>query len=452
MRVFFLNPLRFGTSRGYDLTDQQDWFEIIKIIALFAGPVSNYLQYWRPLTQEMLKIQTPIGDELRVKFNSVQIVNKRDDPYGKRTTVWSCEVGEIEQLDPNGEKTEVDPRYKPDEGEVFVIKASWLLPHLADHEKAVYQHIEEGDRQEYELNGFTRDPDISIPAFLGSVINSESAAETLGPIGLSQWKTRSSPVNAVNAESTPEDARFSVFATKCFKAETILGMTLSLVDLIIVYRKLFKTLKYLAKRGVHYRDMNLGNILRDILTGRRCLVADFDFARIGMARRGDPARKETQPWEMSLDDCISGNLTFMSTWVQEGRVKKQIYQEIEQLVVDAHATLASFEPGTQNYADATSELEERQEDLKEAKKKMTPTSHRYIDDCESALYTLLWLVSVAPFEICEVPISWSFGSQVADAQRRKTGRPIPKNILVLHELNIKNLVWDKAIPGVSSLA
>ena len=391
--------MRFGTSRGYDLSEPEDWVEIIKIVALFSGPVSSYFKYWRPTVQETLKIETLCGRELRVTFNTVQILDKRFDPYGRRTTVWSCEVKDVKQFDGDGEETQVDPRFKPGSSEIFVIKASWLLPQFAHHEQAVYKHIEEDDQREHKQNGFQRDPEVAIPVFIGTVIDSDLAEKTLGPTPLKEWRTMSHTITPEDPESSLEHARLTVFATKCFKAGTIIGTTLPLASLITVYRKLFKTLKYLARRGIHYRDINLGNVLRDILTGTRSLLVNFDFARIGMTRRGDSALNESQPWETSMDDCVSGNLKFMSTFVQQGRqkiaqyhVQQQAVQAVRQNIKKQESTSVKTPKQKKREADLT-----RQEQLlQDLKDEMQSTAHRYIDDCESAMYTLLWLVSLAP--------------------------------------------------------
>jgi hypothetical protein len=410
LRIVFINTERFGTSRGYDLSDPEDWIDVVKIIALFCGSISNYFPFWTPHELEQITMETLEGDTLLVKLEDIEILDRRFDPYGRRTTVWSGKVKNIKQLDRNGKEKEVDPRYVPTEDEVFVIKASWLLSYLAEHEKNVYRHIEEQDKKE----GRDRDPEVSIPVFIGTVTTSEKAAETLGNPDLANWKTRDFPVNPTQPESSKEHACLSIFATNFFKTMTILGATISMVKLITVYRKLFKTLKYLAQRGVHYRDLNLGNILRDILTQERCLLTDFDFARIGMQRRGDPQKGDLQPWETSKDDCISGNPIFMSSFVQEGVKNKDTLERHEKFLLQAKQGLDQAKrQEEEKLLDATSSLLDRdaaalrrrkaeesvskwESNVEQAKARLTPNAHRYIDDCETAVYTLLWLVST-PF-------------------------------------------------------
>jgi hypothetical protein len=465
LRIVFINTERFGTSRGYDLSDPEDWIDVVKIIALFCGPISNYFPFWTPHELELITMETLEGDTLLVRLEDIEILGRRFDPYGRRTTVWSGKVNNIKQLDRNGkEKEEVDPRYVPTEDEVFVIKASWLLSYLAEHEKNVYRHIEEQDKKE----GRDRDPEVSIPVFIGTVTTSEKAAETLGNPDLANWKTRDFPVNPTQPESSKEHACLSIFATKCFKVMTILGATISMVKLITVYRKLFKTLKYLAQRGVHYRDLNLGNILRDILTQERCLLTDFDFARIGMQRRGDPQKGDLQPWETSQDDCISGNPIFMSSFVQEGVKNKDTLERHEGFLLQAKQGLKEAKRQEQEkLLDATSSLLDRdaaalrrhkaeesvskwKSKVEEAKARLTPNAHRYIDDCESAVYTLLWLVSTPFFSILSATDLVSLRLKVADHQRKNAGIPVPSSLERLDDLDIKKEVWQESLEAVSS--
>jgi hypothetical protein len=417
LRIVFINTERFGTSRGYDLSDPEDWIDVVKIIALFCGPISNYFPFWAPHELELITMETLEGDTLLVRLEHVEILDRRFDPYGRRTTVWCGEVKMIKQLDRNGKEKQVDPRYLTDEDEVIVIKASWLLSYLAEHEKDVYRHIEEGDKKELEETGRERDPEISIPVFMGTIKTSERAAETLGYPDLADWKTRKFPVNTTQPESREEHACLSIFATKCFKAVTILGASISIAKLVTVYRKLFKTLRYLARRGIHYRDMNLGNILRDLLTQERCLLTDFDFARIEMQRRGHPRGEHLHFWETSKDDCVSGNALFMSSYVQEGVAKKEalerqerITPELRQQLQRAEAALeeqkllkqsAIHDPTIDDQIEALGETcKDLEKNVAQGEKEeqryrdmMRPTAHRYLDDCESAIYTLLWIVS-----------------------------------------------------------
>jgi hypothetical protein len=48
LRLVRLTIQSFGTSRGFDLEDQNDHLEIIKIIALFTGPVHHFMPHWGP--------------------------------------------------------------------------------------------------------------------------------------------------------------------------------------------------------------------------------------------------------------------------------------------------------------------------------------------------------------------------------------------------------------------
>ena len=105
LRIVFINTEHFGTSRGYDLSDPEDWIDVVKIIALFCGPISNYFPFWAPHELELITMETLEGDTLLVRLEHVEILDRRFDPYGRRTTVWCGEVKMIKQLDRNGKET-----------------------------------------------------------------------------------------------------------------------------------------------------------------------------------------------------------------------------------------------------------------------------------------------------------------------------------------------------------
>ena len=105
LRIVSINTERFGTSRGYDLSDPEDWIDVVKIIALFSGPISNYFPFWAPHELEVIIMETLEGDTLLVRLEHVEILDRRFDPYGRRTTVWCGEVKMIKQLDRNGKET-----------------------------------------------------------------------------------------------------------------------------------------------------------------------------------------------------------------------------------------------------------------------------------------------------------------------------------------------------------
>ena len=251
-----------------------------------------------------------------LELKDVGLLDSRFDMFGRRTAVWSAGIAKIQSLSEDHQPPIVDLK----DNEQLVIKTSWHIPRLRHHEHNVYRHIERKEKELKEQEGFERDPEVEIPSLVGMMSDKHHDTESLACIGdrpLSQWKTRPVRMNPLKRDGDTEYAQFTILITKCRRAVPIGRLGWSEWELIEIYRKLFKNLKHLALLGVHYRDLNMGNILCDA-SKQFCLLADLDFARIGKLRRGEIDNNNPATMlETSLDDCVSGNRLFMSGHVQD---------------------------------------------------------------------------------------------------------------------------------------
>lgn len=404
MRVWYMNPQRYGSTRGFSLEEPEDYFDIVKIVALFSGPVSNYLPHWKPVAgpQGRMAMKTAEGEPFLMELVDVEPIDTRYDPYGRRTAVWSAGLANVSAID--GGKNSKIPEIHLKKGEHLVIKTSWNLPHLRNHEQHVYQHIAKVEKELHAESGFKRDPEVAIPELVGTLLlEVEDSSRRLPCIGdkhLANWSTRLVPVDPLRADPQCEKEQvfFTVLVTKCRRAKPITHWQLSERQEAEIYRRLFLNLKHLAMLGVHYRDLNMGNILCDPRS-RICLLADFDFARIENRRRGE-AERESEIWQTSLDDCVSGNLLFMSRHVQHSRQRNIEWSNAQQAL---ESTLANHEAemsGLTDEADRQDAKESfdyarkyQQLRIDDVQKQLAEHHHHFVDDLESAIYTWLWLAS-----------------------------------------------------------
>lgn len=326
-----------------------------------------------------------------LELSNIKLLDSRKDRFGRRTAVWSADAaGNDETL----------PFPYDREREQLVIKGSWQIEKLCEHEHDVYEHIA---KREKELC-LTRDPDIHIPIVVGRLAATDETGEDPLVGGGNQpanhplvdWKTRSTRKDTMANGGKMEHAKYTVLVTKCFRAQSIGQVRLTPLQLIIVYRKFFKILEYLAQLGIHYRDVSMGNVLVDTdPVSPRCLLADFDFSRIEMRRRG--SHDDSDPLETSLDDCVSGTRLFWS------RHTEAAFQDYAALTKNS-AQLKAAERALEKAKGATQRDEVRirshvasvknwAKEQKKLEEGIIQRQHRYIDDLESAFYTLLYYVS-----------------------------------------------------------
>jgi serine/threonine protein kinase len=394
LRGHFLSPQRFGNTRGFSMENEEDYLDIVKMVALFSGPVGNFMPRWGPKAGDTILIRTPKKCDVHVTLDKVSLLESRFGPYGRRTTVWQAEA---KLSKGKGEKGSHGVNIAP--GEVLIIKASWLLSRLARWEATVYEHIAEKEAERFKLTGVKRDPDIGLPEFIGQVIDA-SQTESLGPYHLSQWESRQVPKRNIPGKSM-ERACASIFVTKCFPARTIDRANLSLTQLAKIYLGLFKTLNYLAALGVHYRDLNLGNILYELSSGTRCLLTDFDSARLNLRSRGDLDLDEQQnkAWDISIDDAMSGNVLFQS---RSAHAARECCDRLEVAIfakVQAEANLekvqAEKDPSAKMIIVRKGNLKRAVKSVDDLVNELRGHRHRYLDDLESAIYTMLWVVGLS---------------------------------------------------------
>jgi hypothetical protein len=438
--------MRYGSTRGFSLDNPEHFSDIVKIFALFSGPVSNYLPRWKPRAGPRGRLAMVTSEEIpfSLELEDVRLIDSRSDIFGKRTAVWSVGINRTLPLEQGQEPCKINLK----EDEHLVIKASWHIPRFRHHEHNVYKHIEQRERELKEQKGFERDPEVEIPSLVGMMSDEHHDTESLVCIGdqpLSQWKTRPVRINPLKRDGDTEYAQFTILITKCRRAVPIGRLDWNEWELIEIYRKLFKNLKHLALLGVHYRDLNMGNILCDA-SKQFCLLADLDFARMGNRRRGEIDNNNPATMlETSIDDCVTGNLLFMPIHVQDSLVRRERLALDRLALADAERRLeAKITRGAPGYLLAIfdARIEELRKEVSKIEQEMEQNQHRYMDDLESAMYTMFWLVR---YRLRAILVYWltAFEFQAAEKSASSDGLicgPLPP-FAAMNDRNTKNLIW-----------
>jgi hypothetical protein len=156
---------------------------------------------------------------------------------------------------------------------------------------------------------------------------------------------------------------------------------LTLADVCEIYQGVFGQLWYGAEKGVHFRDVSPGNILWRLLPdGRKVgFLIDYGNARFENERRDKSSPADTGKG-VCEDDLRSGTEPFLCVAVMEASKAMDACRTKE---------LAIADQGDQDLDP------EDAEELAAYELELLVNRHRYIDDLETALYNLLWHVSLS---------------------------------------------------------
>jgi hypothetical protein len=370
LRLWHADCTRYGTSAGYSFANREDYEKIMDIVAFLSGPAHSLLEQWKPpRADSAIAIRSVDGNLHRYEVIEIEQVSSTSQIWGPRTAVWVATVQPLSQgcfLPPNGQEMRL------------VIKSTWVEKHLHSHELDVLHWIQN------QKESLVPEPEVepNLPLPIGFV-----QGETEGGIDIQDWF------------ASDDQTRMSIIATFSMPAVP-LGKDINVHTLFSIYRNLFETLDFLSRCGVHYRDLNTGNILRTIAHGpQQCVLVDFGHARILKSRRGrlEDIKRPPEPWEVNRDDCRSANEYFMCRRIHkmslllehhDAYVKDYAGQKkrIEERMLTADE--ADVERLQGRLAKMTANIASHLEELEKAS-----YNHRYVDDWESAIYTMLYQVS-----------------------------------------------------------
>jgi hypothetical protein len=255
----------------------------------------------------------------------------------------------------------------PHESLPLVIKSTWLPERLYDHELEILGHIDRA-RNRCLANG-TSVPLLPFP--VGHAINTISGSK----VRLDGWRTADG------------HTRNTTMVTFCETGRHVDQDLPTLRTHVRLHRSLTQTLGWLAKNGIHYRDLNSGNVLRN--DAGKCVLIDFGNARYRKRPRGQTRDQATEPLALSWDDARSGTFMFMSRRIHALTIKAIMYKEAEAKYeierLKLKDTDASF------WSSRIRKIDGRKQQLEQKLQQMKDihNQHCYIDEAESQLYLMM---------------------------------------------------------------
>jgi serine/threonine protein kinase len=159
-----------------------------------------------------------------------------------------------------------------------------------------------------------------------------------------------------------------------------------------LHRSLTQTLGWLAEHGIHYRDLNNGNVLRNA-TGE-CVLIDFGNARYLRRPRGQTNQDGSEEVHISFDDARSGTLMFMSRRIHELTNLDIAYKKL-QAQYEANLRQLHTIDDLQYRAVKQRQCTSQQKQLVKKQNQMSKIyhEHRYADDAESQFFLGMQQVS-----------------------------------------------------------
>lgn len=395
LRFWTVGPRGYSSSRLINLEIPSHYDLLIEWIVFCIGLPDRVLPRWEPSSPMKMtrtsgegkgELQSSEDLQWRPKPSSNGgsvgngLLDARLEPIGNRTAVWAGEL-------------------VPDKAVPIpvIIKACWLIQGLAAVEYNVLDYLERPTRSKafprptepvYRKKWVKAIPDRefirgNIPKLYGKVKFTSDEERLLGP-------SVNASVPPIEARPEPFPVILSIIIMKGRPAIVLSSISrLTTRQLIRIFIDVVKILQYVSCHGVHYRDLNLGNIMvvptytsSNELIYRGVLV-DFGNAVYAGTRRLAATSIEAQAAACD-DDGRSANAYFMSSNAHQCQQLAEAYQK-------AKNDLAETDKAVKDYA-------RRKGVAKAASKKLkNHRLHRYIDDLESLIYCMSFEVRLEPF-------------------------------------------------------
>jgi hypothetical protein len=299
-------------------------------------------------------------DKNRIATNKellVHLLDARAAIWGRRTAVWRTMASLRAEAPPVS----------------VILKSAWLPPRLVHYELKMLHRM-----NETSTSPLLAANDPIVPPLIRSSVPIPVGMVDL-PNSTIPWVTNERL--CLGDEFSEKTLEFSVFAMQGPVGRRVDADidNLSLRDVSAIYLGAMQALFLASSHNVHFRDLNLGNIVsaRSPSGELYGFLIDYGNSRYKNERK-DPLRDQTSSEIKNLcqDDRRSGNTTFLCTSVAKAVQQFDAYKGFEQYFQD------EIPAGLRN------------------------APHRYIDDLESILYCLLyqvsrvivcWLVTVSSF-------------------------------------------------------
>lgn len=382
VRLWRFEANRYAVTRGFSVHHDDDLTDILRVVLLCLAD-QDLLPTWNPPSFSTLKLTNSKGNtqSRQLVLNDAASAEALIRPavLGSRTVIFLYPPLGVQSISTMtlGEQS----RLFDGDRRLFV-KASWRPDRLVGHELNMLQLIQEGlVKLKEEENDCWRDIDAPTP--LGAMPDDVN------------WTTW--------ADSSGNKLSLDVLAFVQHKGQPI-QQDSSEAYLAQVFGQLVQQLAAYAQIGLHYRDLNQGNIL--MLPGTegrlaRLVLADHGNMRVGTARLRGPdslcrERNEDEWMELAEDDARSANHLFLPLCALDSANHARDYRSCQESLpgLEAAQREANMNGSDREVNLAAGKLTKARALLKMARKKAFLRCHRYIDDLESLLYLYLYTVSL----------------------------------------------------------
>jgi hypothetical protein len=402
----------------YSLLEPKDYRELLIILAFFLYPGDRYDQRWTPSRKFRTRChQTNQTEDVQV--GPATLLEVRSPLFGSRTTVWRAE-----QMGANSPQPSAPPvqpglplgtndvsetgtsdrrrsaRIVSSQGPIrsesldkdeYVIKATWLTPDLVHHEETMLHLLHTGaavSLQPLASSCVSEQVRSHIPKLVGTVEDEK----------LKEWATVEI-VGQDAAEPARPPLHLSILVTTCR-----IGRRLPMVVLTTdrfsyrnygqVFLGIVECLWFSASKGIHYRDLNLGNVMWRWLPDGKTVIAwlvDWGNARYLQAPRAASSRERTlhETIKLAEDDGRSANPYFQSLPCAGARKLRDDYMRLASDYSNAEETARTKGIDPRVYKPCIHIQRNIQRKLDEARR----ASHRYIDDLQSLIFLICYVVS-----------------------------------------------------------
>jgi hypothetical protein len=394
------DSLSFATSQLCDLSNPDHAADIAKILAFLMSKVESIFDTFEP-PRKLFSLEVPgksrpeiwrwcsgSGGSIKDADGAYTLLEVRNELWGRRTAVFA---GYAQKQDDDSKQ--IYP---------IAIKCAWLPPYLEHYESKILQHVHDAlrctDPNKYPFLAKARgkvDPRVIelIPKPLGKLRDcmrmTREVAHAFGDED-----------EAVDPEGSPIHFVLSVLVTTSPHGERVPteATELSLCHHYKILRNAAETLWILSCCDVHYRDINLGNILFEVRMINGVETVTGYLIDYGNARIKDDRRKKAkldhplvggQTVELCLDDARSINAYFICTHMAETLRLAGEHKDFGVKIKDLERSA--------NLSDDIKrmEIERITKDRNDLVARIKLRKHRYIDDLESLLYAFcFWVAAI----------------------------------------------------------
>lgn len=368
LRLYRFTPDAYYRSEPIDVTDPKQLPDVVRFVAFITDPASCLLKL-EPRKRFAVQLH---GSEMQEQWEwgaAPKLLSVKQQLFGSRTCCWG---GQARRVSADEESDKRDIKY-----ESLVLKVCWLPSSLLHHEADVLQVLERSNIEH-------------IPKILGSLVIDADFAKALASSAeeLQSVSAEKNLQSQGNSGSSNRKLKLQALVLRCPIGEPM-GRQTTMLEAAAACGAVVPILEQVASAGVHYRDLNLGNILRYSSTSAGASVSPSMLVDFGNARFHGRAKGEdldSPLMQLVEDDHRSVTPCFLSLNAIES----------VSIIADLKRTMEKLQD--LNSKQRSSQLVSMWEaDVSYYRSTLALLCHRSINDLESLLWCLIWLVS------CKIP-------------------------------------------------